>query len=426
MTNGTSADDRADELTLLRLRVVELERQLLTLRSSEEQLRVVAGRLEQAVAASPLATIEWDVSGSILRWNPGAEQIFGWSADEALGANIVSLLVPNIVLDQVQQVMQALLSGQVANSRNLNKRKDGHIITCQWYNAALYNTQGAVIGGLSQTEDVTEQVERECELRTFKSLVENALDGIAIADLDTTMVYANPAFRNISGLGAAAVGTSFLALYDAETQAYVQNVTTPAMRQEGHWQGILPLRQPGGATIDTQINSFVLPHEEGMAQQFVAFFRDVSELRQAEQERIALQEQIIAGQEAMLRELSTPLIPLAEGLVAMPLIGGIDSRRAQMVIETLLQGISETRATTAIIDITGVPVVDTQVADALLRAAQAASLLGARIILTGIRPEVAQTLVSLQVDMRGITTHSTLQSGVADALRRTRLADSGS
>jgi anti-anti-sigma regulatory factor len=122
-------------------------------------------------------------------------------------------------------------------------------------------------------------------------------------------------------------------------------------------------------------------------------------------------------QAAALAELSTPLIPISEAVMVMPLIGSVDARRAQQVLETLLEGIGRTGADVAILDITGVPVVDTMVANGLIQAAQAARLLGATVMLTGIRPEVAQTLVGLGVDLRGIVTHSTLQSGIAAVLR---------
>lgn len=144
--------------------------------------------------------------------------------------------------------------------------------------------------------------------------------------------------------------------------------------------------------------------------------RDVTAQHQAEVEVSALREQIIEAQREALRELSTPLIPLADGLLAMPLIGTIDSNRAQQVIEALLTGVSAANARTVILDITGVSLVDTQVASALLRAAQAVKLLGAEVILTGIRPEVAQTLVTLGADLSGITTRATLQSGIASAM----------
>jgi rsbT co-antagonist protein RsbR len=144
---------------------------------------------------------------------------------------------------------------------------------------------------------------------------------------------------------------------------------------------------------------------------------DITERKLAEAERAERQRQaeVIRVQEALLRELSTPLIPIGERIVVMPLIGSLDSQRAQQVLETLLSGIADNRATVAILDITGVPVVDTQVANTLIHAAQAVKLLGAQVVLTGIRPEVAQTLVSLGTNLSGIVTRSTLQSGIAYA-----------
>jgi rsbT co-antagonist protein RsbR len=105
-------------------------------------------------------------------------------------------------------------------------------------------------------------------------------------------------------------------------------------------------------------------------------------------------------------------------VVAMPLVGTIDSWRAQMIMEALLEGISNLQAEVAILDITGVRVVDTQVASALLRAAQAAQLLGARVMLTGIGAEVAQSLVHLGADLSRIEIQSTLQAGVAAAIQQ--------
>jgi anti-anti-sigma regulatory factor len=157
------------------------------------------------------------------------------------------------------------------------------------------------------------------------------------------------------------------------------------------------------------------------APDYVCVFVDNITARKAAEAAVAqtlIQEQIIATQQNTLAELSTPLIPLADGLLVMPLIGTIDSKRAQQIIESLLTGVAEARAKTVIIDITGVAVVDTQVANTLLRAAQAVKLLGANVMLTGIRPEVAQTLVSLGLDLGGIATRGTLQSGVAEAFKQ--------
>jgi anti-anti-sigma regulatory factor len=140
------------------------------------------------------------------------------------------------------------------------------------------------------------------------------------------------------------------------------------------------------------------------------------QIERANAEREQMQDEMIRMQELALRELSTPLLAVSDHAVVMPLIGAIDSRRAQQVIETLLEGITTHGATIAILDITGVTVVDTQVANALLRAAQAVRLLGARVVLTGIRPEIAQTLVGLGADLSEVVTRSSLQSGIAYAI----------
>src|SRR5262245_28533746 len=147
--------------------------------------------------------------------------------------------------------------------------------------------------------------------------------------------------------------------------------------------------------------------------------RDITERKQAEEalRRSADQQQIIRLQAAALRELSTPLIPISDDVLVMPLVGAVDTGRAQQVLEALLDGVAAGRARIAILDITGVPVVDTQVANALIQAAQAVRLLGAKVILTGIRPEVAQTLVGLGVDLGSLVTRARLQDGIMYAMR---------
>ena len=146
--------------------------------------------------------------------------------------------------------------------------------------------------------------------------------------------------------------------------------------------------------------------------------RDVTARKKAEEQRRILQDKIIQMQAAALAELSTPLIPITDRALVMPLIGAIDTRRAQNVLDTLLHGISENQAQVVILDVTGVATMDSQVADTLLKAAQAVQLLGAQVILTGIRPEVAQMLVALGIDFSNMITRSTLQSGIAYVLKQ--------
>jgi rsbT co-antagonist protein RsbR len=132
-------------------------------------------------------------------------------------------------------------------------------------------------------------------------------------------------------------------------------------------------------------------------------------------------EEVIARQQQELLELSTPVVVLWEGILALPLIGTLDSARTQVVMESLLQKIVETGAGIAIIDITGVPTVDTLVAQHLLKTVSAARLMGADCIISGIRPQIAQTIVHLGVNLADVITKSTLADAFAIALRRSNM-----
>jgi rsbT co-antagonist protein RsbR len=130
-------------------------------------------------------------------------------------------------------------------------------------------------------------------------------------------------------------------------------------------------------------------------------------------------EDVIKRQQGDLLELSTPVIKLWEGVLALPMIGTLDSSRTQIVMETLLQRIVETGSTVAILDITGVPTVDTLVAQHLMKTVTAIRLMGADCIISGIRPQIAQTIVHLGIDLSGITTKANLADALAVAMQRT-------
>ena len=127
---------------------------------------------------------------------------------------------------------------------------------------------------------------------------------------------------------------------------------------------------------------------------------------------------MIARQQQELLELSTPVVKLWDGILALPLIGSLDSARTQVVMENLLQQILATGAEIAIIDITGVPTVDTLVAQHLLKTVAAARLMGADCIISGVRPQIAQTIVHLGVELGDVTTKATLADAFRLALRR--------
>ncbi|RAO29583.1 RsbT co-antagonist protein RsbRB [Micromonospora saelicesensis] len=147
---------------------------------------------------------------------------------------------------------------------------------------------------------------------------------------------------------------------------------------------------------------------------YVAFSKLVDEMGLFTFESfVRTRESLIADQAEQLLELSTPVVKLWEGVVAVPLVGTLDSARAQVVMERLLQTLVDTSSPYAIIDITGVPAVDTQVAQHILKTVVAARLMGADCIISGIRPQIAQTIVALGIEFGDIATKASL----ADALR---------
>jgi rsbT co-antagonist protein RsbR len=156
-----------------------------------------------------------------------------------------------------------------------------------------------------------------------------------------------------------------------------------------------------------------------------AFYREDIQRIRLEQQRIqeAVRQAIAQREEqaqqlqAMIHELSTPIVPVYEGILVVPLIGAIDSRRSAEITTRLLESISEHHAATVILDITGVPMVDTAVAQHLISTTQAAGLLGVMVLLVGVNPEIAQTIVQLGVTLRGMVPLSNLEQGIAYALR---------
>jgi rsbT co-antagonist protein RsbR len=129
-------------------------------------------------------------------------------------------------------------------------------------------------------------------------------------------------------------------------------------------------------------------------------------------------EEVINRQQQELLELSTPVVKLWDGILALPMIGTLDSSRTQIVMESLLQRIVDTESQIAILDITGVPTVDTLVAQHLIKTVTALRLMGAECIISGVRPQIAQTIVHLGVDLQGVITKSNLADALALAMRR--------
>jgi rsbT co-antagonist protein RsbR len=162
------------------------------------------------------------------------------------------------------------------------------------------------------------------------------------------------------------------------------------------------------ATEKEQVE-FILDYDKWISPINMAIYNEYAEVWQ----------RTVSLQKIALQELSAPLIPIFENITIMPLVGTIDTERAKSIMENLLQGVVKHHAQVVLIDITGVPVVDTMVAHHIIQAAEAVRLVGAKCIIVGIRPEIAQTIVNLGINLTQVMTKSSLQKGIEAALEIT-------
>ncbi len=213
-----------------------------------------------------------------------------------------------------------------------------------------------------------------------------------------------------------------ISVENSRLYSHVQDVSLELQRANGALEQQVSQRTEALRTATDELrasNERLQQRTDELRDAYQRLQHELAQREQAEKSRATLQEEIIHAQQSRLDELSTPLIPITERIVVMPLIGTMDTERARQVMESALQGAERTRAQVVILDITGMKHMDTSVASTLIKTAGALRMLGAQALLTGIHAEVAQTLVTLGVDLVGIVTRSTLQAGIVYALQQT-------
>ena len=224
------------------------------------------------------------------------------------------------------------------------------------------------------------------------------------------------------------------ALQAAAPDGRAADINAPRWSDVRDWLGDFSRQRARQGYSPTDTATFVFSLKHALFERFrVAFANDPERLAEETWNATVLldglglyitevhqkgREEVIARQQQEMLELSTPVVQLWDSILALPVIGTLDSERTQVVMENLLQKIVETGASIAIVDITGVPTVDTLVAQHLLKTVAAARLMGADCIISGIRPQIAQTIVHLGVDLEDVVTKATLADAFSLALRK--------
>jgi rsbT co-antagonist protein RsbR len=274
-----------------------------------------------------------------------------------------------------------------------------------------------------QPEAGQEHTAREGALgseQDYRLLVESVKDyAILMLDPQGYVVTWNEGARRFKGYDAAEViGKHFSIFYPKEDiERGKPELELKVATEQGRFEDEGWRVRKDGSQFWANVIITALRDADGNLRGFGKVTRDLTERKQAEEalaQRAAAE--ALSRQAQEILDISTPVVRVWEGIILAPIIGLLDSQRTQQLMEKLLQGIVDTGSTIALVDITGVPAIDTQTARHLVESVAAVRLIGADVILTGVRPAIAQTLVHLGVDLSGITTRASLAAGLRAAL----------
>lgn len=408
-----------EDINALYQRIADLERENMQLKAAAFAVQTSEQHF-QALLESISASILIHQNGHFRYANSAAEEQLGYTREEIYTLDFADFIHPNF-LGIVQQRAAARMRGEHVPNRYAIKiiRKNGDERWIDLNNTVI--TLDTIPSIIVSGTDITDIKRTQEELRTSEERFRTMNDVLPVGTLiihGTTFHFVNKTTEIMTGYSCEELQALeyFWDVIHPEHRELVKQRSTARTRGEDVPHNYeIQLQRKNGETIWVDLTAQTIKFD-GQVYTLATIF-DLTERKRAEEERRNMEAQVIEAQRMALRELSTPLMPLADGVVALPLVGTIDSERASQIMETLLQGVADYKAEYVILDVTGVTVVDTPIANAIIQSAQASQLLGAQVIITGIGPSTAQTLVSIGAEMQGMITLSTLQHGIAYALR---------
>lgn len=396
--------------------------------------RKMSGLLEEHAAAerryrllydrAPIMMHSIDAEGRLIELNEEWECVLGYTRAEALGRKSVDFMTEASRDAAISvHIPFMLATGYVRDVAYQFVKKNGELVDILISAIVVRTADGHIDRVVGVLRDITEQLRADRALmeseEQYRDIVERAPLGICI-HRSGAIIYANGAMQRLLGVSETnvLVGKDLLTFTHPDVQESM--VTHIEMVEQSN--DIVPsvesrILRSDGEIVDVEVFNQPVTYEGSAAIQFV--FMDISARKRADDalRRAAASENTLAAQEEIIRALSSPLIPFGKGALLMPLIGNINQGRAVRILEELARGVVEQQATVAILDVTGVPHVDSDVADALLRAASVGRLLGAEVMLTGIQPAIAKMIVELGIDMSGFTVKSSLREGLSLLMR---------
>lgn len=354
-----------------------------------------------------------DPKGYFVELNPAWTTALGYSLEELREKPFIDFVHPED-RDATLKEAAKLFAGEVSASfENRYLAKNGSYRWLSW--SARMSPEDGVIFACAR--DITAHKELLADRDRFRTLAENTTDFVGMIDLEGHATYLNPAGKKL--LGTPDVDLSQITLAGSHPPEHTERLIKeglPHSAAHGTWTADASLVTKDGQNIPVSQVVVALRDDKGHLSGFATIIRDLSIIEHFKRLEHELREQQTSLLE-MLHAMATPIIPITQHIVVMPLIGTMDSHRAEQFLDAALEGASARGTQVIIIDITGLRHIDTGVAGMLVKTAGALKLLGAQVVLTGIRAEIARTLVGLGLDLQMLTTHSTLQSGITYALK---------
>ncbi len=394
--------DRTKEA--LQRELEELKLQFLSLKESEERFRGLFENASDGIWGQ-------DMKGNFTWANQVTENIIGYSLEEFLRMNIKELLTPESLINARIIKRRFMRRESIPVYQIEVKAKDGHLVPLE-LNSHLILRNGEPVGIQSILRDVSdrilsEQMHLESE-RKYRALMDHSSDAIVLGEFEGNLIEFNLKAKSLLGYSNEELAnTKLVRIFCKEEHERIRDFLAELYEKGSAYINDILILTKSGKTFPAEVTSTVI--EYGSKKLVHSVIQDISQRKR--------NKEIITRQAQEIMEISTPIVQVWKGVVAAPLIGTLDSQRAEQFTEQLLEKIVETNSPLALVDITGVPAIDTRTAQHIIETISAVRLLGGQVILTGVRPAIAQTLVHLGIDLKGVVTRPSLAAGLQVALQ---------